>query len=91
MSNIINSKTEEEASKQLESLKTEMVSIDKIISKLPDFPSYMTHSLEKFLLNTVDLAPASPYRKDCANKVNQLMDIIDKIEELKNSVTPKHF
>lgn len=82
--------TESNNDYQMYVLEKEMYKIDNIISNiLPIIPNHTNHDLERILLNVVDLAPRSKYRKECASKINKLMDVIEKIYELKTSIESK--
>ena len=70
--------------RDIEPLRKNMKEIDELIHTLPEYPQGTTQELEKFLLDNVDTAPSCQYRKECVNKILQLIKVMDEIEKLHN-------
>ena len=65
-------------------LQKALTEINKLIVSLPNFPEHINIILDKVLVESVDVAPRSSSRKECADKINMYSDIVESIRELKN-------
>jgi len=67
---------------RLQTLKQEMEAIETIIKQLPNFDKGLEHQLDRFIVDNIDTAPASEYRRAATRKVLKLIDIVEAVKEL---------